>query len=204
MFPWNFPTSACHYISEVSKAFSRGIEPRRVCSIAWIPFFSGFLLAFLPHGAGAGGGRDSHPRSLSFLITRTTLSRLPPRPSKISALSVVHRGAWIVADFLWAHSVGHSQGENSLGESLFIFAVARDTWGKIVQLYLVHSSRPSAFPSLHPLPLYLTFTVSLLHLSFRIRVEIRYFSHSRPFLCCFSVVHVLFPRVSWLMVLIYI
>lgn len=45
-----------------------------------------------------------------------------------------------------------------------------------MQLYLVHSSRPSAFPPLHPLPLHLTFHSCIF--LFRTRVEIYHFSHS--------------------------
>lgn len=152
-----------------------------MCSIAWIPFFSPFLLASLPHGARLPPSPPA--RSIPYHPNHP-FSRLPPSPSKTSSfLLVVHRGAWIVADFLWAHFVDHSRGENSLGGSLFIFAVARDTWGKIVQLYLVHSSL-DAFPPLHPLPLHLTFHSCIF--LFRTGAKVYHFSHS--YRGCLSVV----------------
>lgn len=161
MFPWNFPTSACAAIYLKSrKRFHAELNPDE-CAAS--PESLSSHRSSLPPFPSRARLPPSPARSIPYHPNHPPAA--PPRPSKTSSFLSVHRGAWIVADFLWAHSVGHSQRENSLGESLFIFAVARDTWGKIVQLYLVHSSRPSAFPPLHPLPLHLTSTVSLLRLS---------------------------------------
>lgn len=144
------PPPAPLYIWSLVSVFTRNWTPT---SVQHRP--NPFLLTVPPCLPSPTGARlpPSPARSIPYHPNHPPAA--PPRPSKTSSFLSVHRGAWIVADFLWAHSVGHSQRENSLGESLFIFAVARDTWGKIVQLYLVHSSRPSAFPPLHPLPLHL-------------------------------------------------
>lgn len=151
MFPWNFPTSACAAIYLKSrKRFHAELNPDECAASPESLSSHRSSLPPFPTGARLP---PSPARSIPYHPNHPPAA--PPRPSKTSSFLSVHRGAWIVADFLWAHSVGHSQRENSLGESLFIFAVARDTWGKIVQLYLVHSSRPSAFPPLHPLPLHL-------------------------------------------------
>lgn len=155
------PPPAPLYIWSLVSVFTRNWTPT---SVRHRP--NPFLLT-VPPCLPSPVERDFHPRPLAlFLITRTTLPRLPPTPVKDFLVPLGAPWRLNCRRFsMGTHSVGHSQRENSLGESLFIFAVARDTRGKIVQLYLVHSSRPSAFPPLHPLPLHLTSTVSLLRLS---------------------------------------
>lgn len=66
------------YIYGLSKAFSRGIEPRRVCGIAWILFF-------FPTGTRLRR-RWLPPSPALFLITRP-LRATSPYPSKRTAIA---------------------------------------------------------------------------------------------------------------------